>query len=38
MLLSGAERQAVEDRLYWLLRQRVFPQPLTEYPYPWPMV
>ena len=37
-LLSGAERQAVEDRLHWLLNQRVFPQPLTEYPYPWPMV
>ena len=38
VLLSGAERQAVEDRLHWLLNQRVFPQPLTEYPYPWPMV
>ena len=38
MLLSAAERQAVEDRLTWLLDQRVFPQPLTEYPYPWPMV
>jgi len=38
VLLSAAERQAVEDRLRWLLDQRVFPQPLTEYPYPWPMV
>jgi uncharacterized repeat protein (TIGR03843 family) len=38
MLLSPAERQAVEDRLAWLLDQQVFPQPLTEYPYPWPMV
>ena len=38
MLLSAAERQAVEDRLAWLLNQKVFPQPLTEYPYPWPMV
>jgi uncharacterized repeat protein (TIGR03843 family) len=38
VLLSGAERQAVEDRLAWLLNERVFPQPLTEYPYPWPMV
>ncbi len=38
MLLSAAERQAVEDRLAWLLSERVFPQPLTEYPYPWPMV
>jgi hypothetical protein len=38
VLLSGAERQAVEDRLGWLLTQRVFPRPLTDYPYPWPMV
>ncbi len=38
VLLSGAERQAVEDRLEWLLTQQVFPHPLTEYPYPWPMV
>jgi hypothetical protein len=37
-LLSGAERQAVQDRLEWLLSQQVFPQPLTDYPYPWPMV
>ena len=37
-LLSGAERQALEDRLAWLLSEQVFPQPLTEYPYPWPMV
>jgi len=38
VLLSGRERQAVEDRLGWLLAERVFPPPLTEYPYPWPMV
>jgi hypothetical protein len=38
VLLSGQERQAAEDRLGWLLRERVFPQPLTDYPYPWPMV
>jgi hypothetical protein len=38
VLLSNAERQAVEDRLEWLLAERVFPRPLTEYPYPWPMV
>jgi hypothetical protein len=38
LLLSGAERQALQDRLDWLLEERVFPQPLTEYPYPWPMV
>jgi uncharacterized repeat protein (TIGR03843 family) len=38
VLLSGAERQTVEDRLEWLLTERIFPQPLTEYPYPWPMV
>lgn len=37
-LLSGPERQALQDRLEWLLSQRVFPQPLTEYPYPWPVV
>jgi phosphoinositide 3-/4-kinase-like protein len=37
-LLSGPERQALQDRLEWLLSERVFPQPLTEYPYPWPMV
>jgi hypothetical protein len=37
-LLSGGERQALDDRLSWLCAHRVFPQPLTEYPYPWPMV
>jgi len=37
-LLSRAERQALDERLGWLLAERVFPQPLTEYPYPWPMV
>jgi hypothetical protein len=38
VLLSGPERQAAQDRLEWLLAERVFPHPLTEYPYPWPMV
>jgi len=38
MLLSVPERQAVEARLEWLLTERVFPHPVTEYPYPWPMV
>jgi hypothetical protein len=38
VLLSGAERQALQERLEWLLTTRVFPPPLTEYPYPWPMV
>jgi uncharacterized repeat protein (TIGR03843 family) len=38
VLLSAPERQAVEDRLEWLLTERVFPHPVTEYPYPWPMV
>jgi uncharacterized repeat protein (TIGR03843 family) len=37
-LLSAAERQALDDRLRWLLSERLFPEPLTEYPYPWPMV
>jgi hypothetical protein len=38
VLLSNMEREALQDRLEWLLSERVFPQPLTEYPYPWPMV
>jgi hypothetical protein len=38
VLLSSMEREALQDRLEWLLSERVFPQPLTEYPYPWPMV
>jgi hypothetical protein len=38
LLLSGTERRALQDRLEWLLQERVFPQPLTDYPYPWPMV
>ena len=37
-LLSRAEIDAARRRLDWLLSHRVFPQPLTEYPYPWPMV
>ena len=38
VLLSGQERQAAQDRLEWLVGERVFPHPLTDYPYPWPMV
>jgi hypothetical protein len=38
VLLSSMEREALQDRLEWLLSERVFPQPLTEYPYPWPRV
>jgi len=38
MLLSVAERQALGERLEWLVATGVFPPPLTEYPYPWPMV
>jgi uncharacterized repeat protein (TIGR03843 family) len=37
-LLSGPELDGVRGRLDWLLTQRRFPEPLTEYPYPWPMV
>jgi len=37
-LLSRAEAQAVGRRLEWLLTRRVFPEPIAEYPYPWPMV
>jgi uncharacterized repeat protein (TIGR03843 family) len=38
LLLSVLETEALRDRLEWLLSERVFPQPLTDYPYPWPMV
>jgi phosphoinositide 3-/4-kinase-like protein len=38
VLLSSPERRALDDRLRWLVTERVFPQPLTDYPYPWPMV
>ena len=37
-LLSPVEIDAAVQRLEWLLSRRVFPQPVTEYPYPWPMV
>ncbi len=37
-LLNRIEVEAVGQRVQWLLDHRVFPQPLTEYPYPWPMV
>ena len=37
-LLSAGERQALGERLEWLLTTRAFPPPMTEYPYPWPMV
>jgi uncharacterized repeat protein (TIGR03843 family) len=37
-LLNRVEVDAIGQRVQWLLRHRVFPQPLTEYPYPWPMV
>ncbi|HVW32728.1 MAG TPA: SCO1664 family protein [Acidimicrobiia bacterium] len=38
VLLSTPERRALDQRLRWLLEERVFPPPLTDYPYPWPMV
>jgi uncharacterized repeat protein (TIGR03843 family) len=37
-LLNPLEVEAVGQRLQWLLSHRIFPRPLTEYPYPWPMV
>jgi hypothetical protein len=37
-LLSVVEVDSARRRLEWILAQRVFPEPLTEYPYPWPMV
>jgi hypothetical protein len=37
-LLNRLEVEAVGQRLQWLLSHGIFPQPLTEYPYPWPMV
>ena len=37
-LLNPLEVEAVSQRLQWLLRHGVFPGPVTEYPYPWPMV
>ena len=36
--LEYPERDALQGRLEWLLDARAFPPPLTEYPYPWPMV
>ncbi len=37
-LLAPAEVEAARRRLQWLLSRRVFPPPMTDYPYPWPMV
>jgi uncharacterized repeat protein (TIGR03843 family) len=37
-LLNPLEVEAVGRRLQWLLNHGVFPRPVTEYPYPWPMV
>jgi uncharacterized repeat protein (TIGR03843 family) len=37
-LLAGEELLAARGRLEWLLENGVFPPPLTDYPYPWPMV
>lgn len=37
-LLSPGEVTAAHRRLQWLLSRRVFPPPMTDYPYPWPMV
>lgn len=37
-LLSPPEVDSARRRLEWLLTHRRFPEPLTEYPYPWPMV
>jgi uncharacterized repeat protein (TIGR03843 family) len=37
-LLNPLEVEAVGQRLQWLLHHGVFPGPVTEYPYPWPMV
>ncbi|MGH9041278.1 MAG: SCO1664 family protein [Acidimicrobiia bacterium] len=37
-LLSPAEVDTARRRLGWLLSRRVFPPPMTDYPYPWPMV
>ena len=37
-LLNPLEVEAVGRRLQWLLHHGVFPGPVTEYPYPWPMV
>jgi hypothetical protein len=37
-LLAPVEVEAARRRLGWLLSRRVFPSPMTDYPYPWPMV
>ncbi|MGH9003612.1 MAG: SCO1664 family protein [Acidimicrobiia bacterium] len=37
-LLAPADVDAARRRLKWLLSRRVFPSPMTDYPYPWPMV
>lgn len=37
-LLTPEEVGAARRRLRWLLSRGVFPPPVTDYPYPWPMV
>lgn len=37
-LLAPVEMEATCQRLAWLMSRRVFPAPLSDYPYPWPMV
>jgi len=37
-LLSRAEIDALRHRIDRLVRSGVFPEPFTDYPYPWPMV
>lgn len=37
-LLAPEEVEAARHRLSWLLSRRVFPPPMSDYPYPWPMV
>ena len=37
-LLAPREVDAARRRVRWLLTRGVFPSPVTEYPYPWPMV
>lgn len=37
-LLAPIEIEATQRRLEWLLSRRVFPPPMSDYPYPWPMV
>lgn len=37
-LLDPMEIDATRRRLQWLRSRRVFPPPMSDYPYPWPMV